>query len=254
MFDESSSSTPASQVEPAEYEALPPSTASSLDVVSFCIDPSAVSEEYCGGDAGGNGAGLVGGSGGTSMNRRRGVVGTVTFFADGKSAMIWFGWGGLIRSDGAEESASSNKDRDTAKVVGSGVPPSMGPMVLSMPRTSYQHSTASGSASSAVDELATTQLIGGESEEDMVVGQQMAARLGKKAGMPIYVCCSIHSSPALAAGEGGGGGGGGNMNMMEGGEAPGFGGSLGQRAAALAEREVGRILLERKQRQNDKKE
>mmetsp|Transcript_14040 Transcript_14040/g.30494 ORF Transcript_14040/g.30494 Transcript_14040/m.30494 type:complete len:239 (+) Transcript_14040:220-936(+) len=236
MFDESSSSTPASQVEPAEYEALPPSTASSLDVVSFCIDPSAVSEEYCGGDAGGNGAGLAGGSG-TGVNRRRGVVGTVTFLADGKSAMIWLGWGGLMLSDGAEESASSNKDRDTAKVVGGGVPPSMGPMALSMPRATYQHSTASGSASSAVDELATTQLIGGESEEDMVVGQQMAARLGKKAGMPVYVCCSVHGAS---------GAGGGNRNMMEGGEAPGFGGSLGQRAAALAELEVGRILLERK--------
>ena len=215
-----------SQVEPAEYEALPASS-SHLDVISFCVDPSAVSE---GGDVG-----VMQAAGG-----KQGVVGTITLLADGRSAMVWFGWGDLVpssSSDGDAAAASEAGDASsTAKVVGSGVPPSMGPILLSYPSTS----------SAAGAEPATTQLMGGESEEDMVVGHQMAARLARKVGMPVYVCSSIHSTPAPSSGGGGGGMGMVGAGMMES-EAPtGFGGSLGQKAAALAEREVGRILLERK--------
>ena len=248
MFDESSSSaTPPSQVEPAEYVALPPSTSSSLDIVSFCVDPSSVSDDYYGADGGGDGVGVRGSDAGVGNGmKRRGVVGTITFLADGRSAMVWFGWGDVIpSSDGTVPSSDSDK----IKAVGSGVPPSMGPMVLSMPRTSYQHSTGgmrnASTLSATGDEPATTQLIGGESEEDMVVGHQMAARLAKKFDMPIYVCCSIHSAPAPSTTSGGGGAE--DVRMMDGGDAPGFGGSLGQKAAAMAEREVGRILLERRQ-------
>ena len=217
-----------SQVEPAEYEALPASS-SHLDVISFCVDPSAVSE---GEDVGGTSMQAAGG--------KQGVVGTITFLADGRSAMVWFGWGDLVpssSSDGDAAAASEAGDASsTAKVVGSGVPPSMGPILLSYPSAS----------SAAGAEPATTQLMGGESEEDMVVGHQMAARLARKVGMPVYVCSSIHSTPAPSSGGGGGGMGMVGAGMMES-EAPtGFGGSLGQKAAALAEREVGRILLERK--------
>ena len=220
--------TPApSQVEPAEYEALPASS-SHLDVISFCIDPSAVSE--------GEDVGVMQAAGGS----KKGVVGTITLLADGRSAMVWFGWGDLVPSSSSDGDAAAASDAgdasSTAKVVGSGVPPSMGPILLSYPSTS----------SAAGAEPATTQLMGGESEEDMVVGHQMAARLARKVGMPVYVCSSIHSTPAPSSGGGGGGMGMVGAGMMES-EAPtGFGGSLGQKAAALAEREVGRILLERK--------
>jgi len=216
-----------SQVEPAEYEALPASS-SHLDVISFCVDPSAVSE--------GEDVGVMQAAGG-----KQGVVGTITLLADGRSAMVWFGWGDLVPSAGGDAAAAAASEAgdasSTAKVVGSGVPPSMGPILLSYPSTS----------SAAGAEPATTQLMGGESEEDMVVGHQMAARLARKVGMPVYVCSSIHSTPVPSSGGGGGGG----MGMVGAGmmesEAPtGFGGSLGQKAAALAEREVGRILLERK--------
>ena len=223
MFaSDSETPTPASQVEPAEYEALPASSCN-LDVVTFCVDPSAVSE--------GEEMGVIS-SGGTGS--KKGVVGTITLLAGGKSAMVWFGWGDLVPSSGEGGDAVSNKkdDTSTSKLVGSGVPPAMGPILLSYP------STASGG------EPATTQLMGGESEEDMVVGHQMSARLAQKVGMPVYVCCSIHSTPDPSAG--GGGMGMVGAGMMES-EAPtGFGGSLGQKAAALAEREVGRILMERK--------
>ena len=225
MFaSDSETPTPASQVEPAEYEALPASS-SNLDVLTFCVDPSAVSE--------GEEMGAMS-SGGTGS--KKGVVGTITLLAGGKSAMVWFGWGDLVPSSGEGGDATSAKadseDTSTSKLVGRGVPPAMGPILLSYP------SAASGG------EPATTQLMGGESEEDMVVGHQMSARLAQKVGMPVYVCCSIHSTPAPSAGEGGMGMVG--AGMMES-EAPtGFGGSLGQKAAALAEREVGRILLERK--------
>ena len=220
--------TPApSQVEPAEYEALPASS-SHLDVISFCIDPSAVSE--------GEDVGVMQAAGGS----KKGVVGTITLLADGRSAMVWFGWGDLVPSSSSDGDAAAASDAgdasSTAKVVGSGVPPSMGPILLSYPSAS----------SAAGAEPATTQLMGGESEEDMVVGHQMAARLARKVGMPVYVCSSIHSTPAPSSGGGGGGMGMVGAGMMES-EAPtGFGGSLGQKAAALAEREVGRILLERK--------
>ena len=224
MFaSDSETPTPASQVEPAEYEALPASSCN-LDVVTFCVDPSAVSE--------GEEMGVIS-SGGTGS--KKGVVGTITLLAGGKSAMVWFGWGDLVPSSGEGGDAASNgKDNNsTSKLVGSGVPPAMGPILLS-----YPSNTSGG-------EPATTQLMGGESEEDMVVGHQMSARLAQKVGMPVYVCCSIHSTPAPSAG-GGGGMGMVGAGMMES-EAPtGFGGSLGQKAAALAEREVGRILLERK--------
>ena len=221
MFaSDSETPTPASQVEPAKYEALPASS-SNLDVLTFCVDPSAVSD--------GEEMGAMS-SGGTGS--KKGVVGTITLLAGGKSAMVWFGWGDLVPSSGEGGDAAGAKadsnDTSTSKLVGSGVPPAMGPILLSYP------STASGG------EPATTQLMGGESEEDMVVGHQMSARLAQKVGMPIYVCCSIHSTPAPSAGEGG-------MGMVMESEAPtGFGGSLGQKAAALAEREVARILLERK--------
>ena len=215
-----------SQVEPAEYEALPASS-SHLDVISFCVDPSAVSE--------GEDVGVMQAAGG-----KQGVVGTITLLADGRSAMVWFGWGDLVPSSAGDDAAAAASEAggasSTAKVVGSGVPPSMGPILLSYPSAS----------SAAGAEPATTQLMGGESEEDMVVGHQMAARLARKVGMPVYVCSSIHSTPAPSSGGGGGGMGMVGAGMMES-EAPtGFGGSLGQKAAALAEREVGRILLERK--------
>uniref|UniRef100_A0A7S0AS94 Uncharacterized protein n=1 Tax=Minutocellus polymorphus TaxID=265543 RepID=A0A7S0AS94_9STRA len=220
--------TPASQVEPAEYECLPASS-SHLDVITFCVDPSAVPE---GAVAGGMAAAGTGG--------KKGVVGTITLLAGGRSAMVWFGWGDLVPSSSDGDGAATSQTEDassTARVVGSGVPQSMGPVLLSYPRA------AAGGAGA---EPATTQLVGGDSEEDMVVGHQMAARLAQKVGMPVYVCCSIHSTPAPSSGGGAGGG----MGMVGAGmmesEAPtGFGGSLGQKAAALAEREVGRILLQR---------
>ena len=226
MFASSDGETPPapapSQVEPAEYSALPFSS-SHLNVISFCVDPSAVSE---GEDVGGTSMQAAGGS-------KKGVVGTITLLADGRSAMVWFGWGDLVpsSSSGGDAAASEAGDASSSvKVVGSGAPPSMGPILLSYPPTGRSA------------EPATTQLMGGESEEDMVVGHQMAARLARKVGMPVYVCSSIHSTPAPSSGGGGGSG----VGMMES-EAPtGFGGSLGQKAAALAEREVGRILLERK--------
>ena len=231
MFaSDSETPTPASQVEPAEYEALPASS-SNLDVLTFCVDPSAVSD----GEDTGSGGGGVMSAGGTGSTK--GVVGTITLLAGGKSAMVWFGWGDLVPSSGEGDDAAAKDEKEdtpTSKVVGSGVPPAMGPILLSYP------STASGG------EPATTQLMGGESEEDMVVGHQMSARLAQKVGMPVYVCCSIHSTPAPSAA--GGGMGMVGAGMMES-EAPtGFGGSLGQKAAALAEREVGRILLERNSR------
>ena len=87
---------------------------------------------------------------------------------------------------------------------------------------------------------ATTQLLGGSNEEDMIVGQQISARLAKKIGWPIFISCSLNSS-------------GGSSNDLrgeqEGSDLPAMSDaddSMQHHAAALAEKEVARILLHEK--------
>ena len=104
----------------------------------------------------------------------------------------------------------------------------------------------------------SSQLLGGSSEEDMILGHQISARLAKRIGWPIFVSCSFSgwggdsfsSSFGNSAGQGGGSGGGGGQ---EGGNvidspalSAGYDDSMQQHAAALAEREVGRILMSEK--------
>ena len=87
---------------------------------------------------------------------------------------------------------------------------------------------------------ATTQLLGGSNEEDMIVGQQISARLAKKIGWPIFISCSLNRS-------------GGSSNDLrgeqEGSDLPAMSDaddSMQHHAAAMAEKEVARILLHEK--------
>lgn len=107
-----------------------------------------------------------------------------------------------------------------------GNPPPMGSLSLSMPppKPSIPYPTPS------------TQLLGGSSEEDMILGQQISARLAKKIGWPIFVSCSFNGW-----GDDSGGG------VSDDGFSMGLDVSP-QMAAALGEKEVGRILLREKQR------
>mmetsp|Transcript_22821 Transcript_22821/g.41258 ORF Transcript_22821/g.41258 Transcript_22821/m.41258 type:complete len:192 (-) Transcript_22821:119-694(-) len=145
----------------------------------------------------------------TANNTGRGVVGTVTLL--GKSAMVWVGWGSLEESDNSADTNSSSPV--TPGTLGKGMP-LMGSLAVSMPRTRY--------AGLSDGDAACTQLIGGESEEDQMMGWQMATRLSKRTGWPVFVSCSLSSV-------------GNNNNQLE-------GGLSSHQVAALAEKEIGRIL------------
>jgi hypothetical protein len=136
-----------------------------------------------------------------------GVVGTITLL--NKSAMIWFGWGRIVEQ--------RQSDR-TARGI-----PTMGQVVIAMPRTTYKGAFANSHESSS------SQLVGG-GEEDQMIGGQMACRLSQRLGFPIIVSCCLASEGVQME------------TLLSGLDRS----SVAQRAAALAEREVARLLTEHK--------
>ncbi|KAL7460015.1 hypothetical protein ACHAXS_000484 [Conticribra weissflogii] len=124
--------------------------------------------------------------------------------------------------------------------VGCGKPP-MGPIAVSMPLLPQN--------ASKLDGTPTSQLLGGSSDEDMILGQQISARLAKRVGWPIFVSCSFSGWGSDSGGVGGSamGNGGGDIGALDEMSAR-LDDAMPQRVLALAEREVGRILLEVKNR------
>ena len=136
-----------------------------------------------------------------------GVVGTITVL--NKSALIWYGWGRLIP-------ATTDKSSVTANGV-----PSMGQVVMAMPRTKY-----SGAFSDS-HESSCTQLVGGL-ENDCLNANAMASRLTQKVGYPIIVSGGLSSESEIVE------------SLLAGVDHD----TAAQRASALLEREAARILLE----------
>merc|ERR1719491_1449187 len=137
------------------------------------------------------------------------VVGTVTFM--NKSAMIWIGWGDIEPEKSEDPCCIGNCD-----TVGTGTP-MMGSLVVAMPRTKFS------GVSRNSEEAPCSQLISGSSDEEMMLGWQMASRLSRKIGWPIFVSCSL----------------GNNITGIESGSAMNdFNGLSAQRAAAFSEREA----------------
>ena len=124
-----------------------------------------------------------------------------------KSAMIWFGWGRI-----------QHQSDKTARGI-----PIMGQVVIAMPRTTYKGAFANSHESSS------SQLVGG-GEEDQMIGGQMACRLSQRLGFPIIVSCCLASEGVQME------------TLLSGLDRS----SVAQRAAALAEREVARLLTEHK--------
>ena len=89
----------------------------------------------------------------------------------------------------------------------------MGPLAIAMPRT-YKS-----------PQQASSQLIGGESEEDQMLGHQISCRLSKKLNCPVLVSCSLSIGRGVI---------GGKYVTDE---------FIAQRAAAFAEKEIGRVVL-----------
>jgi len=158
-----------------------------------------------------------------------GIVGSVVIMGE-KSAMVWISWGPLDTST----KASLDTSQSFASF-GKGTP-TMGQLVVAMPRTSYKGAFAPGSK-----EASCSQLVGSSSSEDQMLANQMASRLSSRSGMAIYVSCQLSSinTNARINGDGPGSIRGRDLNINSLGMDSEI---LSHRAAALAEKEVWRIL------------
>jgi hypothetical protein len=182
-----------------------------IQVMPFCVPLTRRGADAAGG--GGLGAEISSGE-----SNCVGVVGTITL--RGQSAIVWFGWGTVERKDNDKSDNNSS-----ISSVGTGRPP-MGSLSLSMPA-----STRIGPS------IPTSQLLGGSSEEDMMLGQQISARLAKRIGWPVFVSCSFSDH----------GGGDSRQDGISPSMAAGFDDST--MPAVLAEKEIARILMEEKAKQ-----
>lgn len=140
-----------------------------------------------------------------TMDREKGIVGSIVVMGK-KSAMLWVGWGLL----------DDNTANSTSSSFGTGTP-TMGQLVVAMPRTNYKGAFATGSK-----EASCSQLVGSASSEDQMLANQMASRLSSRSGMAIYVSCQLSFIASREDGP--------EADM------------LSQRAAGLAEKHVWKIL------------
>jgi len=154
----------------------------------------------------------------------KGIVGSIVIMGE-KSAMVWISWGPL------DTTTKASAEADTGRLFasfGKGAP-TMGQLVVAMPRTNYKGAFATGSK-----EGPCSQLVGSSSSEDQMLANQMASRLSSRSGMAIYVSCQLSSMDANNGGSSAGinpdGGGNPDLEM------------LSHHAAALAEKEIWRIL------------
>jgi hypothetical protein len=147
---------------------------------------------------------IAGGSSSTSSSFR--IVGTVTL--RGRSAVVWFGWGGIETTtcdrddydDGGgvvtTTTTTKNKDGVFCIVVGNGRPP-MGLLALSMPPRNVRGVD--------VTAVSSTQLLSGSSDDDMILGHQVSRRLARRIGWPIFISGSLCGWGGDRGAEGGGG-------------------------------------------------
>jgi hypothetical protein len=145
---------------------------------------------------------------------QKAIVATITFF--NKSVMVWIGRGDL--EDGENDGTNQVTYEKNSGVLGTGLPTG-GPLVVAMPRSKY---TGFGSN----DEVPCSQLIGGANDEEVMLGWQMASRLTKKVGWPIFVSTSLYQNDT-------------SMNEL--------GDTSLLHAAALTEKKIGDIILKRNQ-------
>ena len=156
-----------------------------------------------------------------------GIVGSIVMMGQ-KSAMVWVSLGPL---DSPTEQVTSEIGRNQSfSSFGKGTP-AMGQLVVAMPRTNYKGAFGTGSK-----EPSCSQLVGSASSEDQMLANQMASRLSSRSGMAIYVSCQLSSSSIGGPGSNSGGG----MDQFSSGAADAE--FLSHHAAALAEKEIWRIL------------
>ncbi|KAL3777085.1 hypothetical protein ACHAW5_003054 [Stephanodiscus triporus] len=156
---------------------------------------------------------------------RFGIVGTVVL--RGKSAVVWFGWGGIkiIKGGGdndltlmmtttSDASDNDNDDDDVddeagtflSSIIGNGMPP-MGHLALSMPpppiATIVSHGTTTTQNKDDVNiVVSSTQLLGGLIEDDIVLSRRISVRLASCVGWPIFVSFTLLGGHGVSAGDG----------------------------------------------------
>jgi hypothetical protein len=149
-----------------------------------------------------------------------GIVGTIILMRN--SVMVWVGWGKLDVNPSDVESS----DVESAFATGNGRPP-QGQCLVAMPRTGYKGAFGTGSK-----EAPCSQLIGSASSDDQMLAAQMASRLSTRSSMAVFVSCQLSSSSGNDADE---------WNAGIDSEV------LSHRAAAMAEKEIWRILQTKKE-------
>jgi len=95
----------------------------------------------------------------------------------------------------------------------------MGPLIVAMPRTKYK-------GAFSTTESSTSKLTGSNVEEEETVARQMSSRLSQRLGISVFVSCSLAGAPEMAS-----------RGVDE--------GMIQHRAAALAEREIYRMVKEK---------
>ena len=162
-----------------------------------------------------------------------GIVGTIVIMG-GRSAMVWISWG-LLNT--AEEKRSDVGQNPMFASFGKGTP-NMGQLVVAMPRTNYKGAFATG-----LKEASCSQLVGSLSSEDQMMANQMASRLSTRSGMAIYVSCNLSSANTNGSGRPSPHGGGDSIPISSATELE----MLSHHAAALAEKEIWKILKTHRQ-------
>lgn len=175
------------------------------------------------------------------------VVGTTVILNN--AVMVWVGWGNIdlysSKNTQGELLPGSFGTGTTPAAIGYGIflnfspvtfefllpsssslgAPIMGPVVVSMPRTNYKGAFGTGS-----NEPSCSQIIGSASSDDQMLASQMASRLTTRSGLAVFVSCQLSDSKqGFVGGDGCAAG----MDSEV----------LAHRAAALAEKEVSKILL-----------
>lgn len=205
------------------------------------------------------------------------VVGTITFLPN--AIMIWIGWGASLAplSLQHEQQQEQDENRQNPPQIGTGMP-IMGPLVVAMPQrhykgafgstsTSYSNYSSSCSSSPTTTRMTNamrmespcSQLIGGDQELEIMLGNSMAMRLAQKIGKPVYVSCSLSnacnttsSSRSNHEEEDAAAGGGGGMTISSIMKQQGSldvdmeKSALVTHAAALAEQKIGKLILDKK--------
>lgn len=147
-----------------------------------------------------------------------GIVGSIVLLNN--ALIVWVGWGTLNLTSTSEDLGLHT----TQVAFGKGIPV-MGQLVVSMPRTNYKGSF--GGTGNSAGNASCSHIIGSANSDDQMLASQMASRLSTKSGKAVFVSCQLsaaHSDNSWTAG----------LDSE----------TIAHRAAAMAEKEIWRILQE----------